>query len=95
MFAGDADGGVLLGQALDGQRFVDLARVVEFVALAGEHGAVAAGRAMPRAWSLVSVLLPQSRMMRSADGFDTTVAITVSAQSSSVAAPSATCVRSK
>ena len=36
---------------------------------------------MPRARSLVSVFEPQSRMMRSAAGFDTTVASTVSAQS--------------
>ena len=49
---------------------------------------------MPRAWSFVSVLLPQSRMMRPGC-FETTVASTVSAQSSSAAAPSATCVRSK
>jgi len=33
--------------------------------------------------------------MRSAAGLETTVASTVSAQSSGVAAPSATCVRSK
>ena len=56
---------------------------------------VAGAGVKPRAPSLVSVLLPLSRMMRSGAGLLTTVASTVSAQSSSVAAPSATCVRSK
>ena len=49
----------------------------------------------PRAPSLVSVLLPLSKITRSGAGLLTTVASTVSAQSSIVAAPSATCVRSK
>ena len=62
---GDADGGVLLGEPLDDQRLVDLARVVERVGFAGEDRAVAGRRQRCRApASFVSVLLPQSRMMR-------------------------------